>query len=70
MMLNQVKLSISISMLTGENSILQKAADAKTGSEKANEIEQIKLAVMGSYSNKNQLKKEGIWEEELLVPAV
>ncbi len=40
---------ISISMLTGDNSILQKATEAKTNTEEKSKEEQIKLEVMGSY---------------------
>ena len=40
---------ISISMLTGDNSILQKATEAKINTEEKSKEEQIKLEVMGSY---------------------
>ena len=49
---------ISISMLTGDNSILQKATDAKTNTDNANEKEQIQLAVLGSYNESTELEIE------------
>ncbi len=42
-------------MLSGDNSILQKATNAKTNTENANEKEQIQLAVLGSYDNNGKL---------------
>ena len=47
---------ISISMLSGDNGILQKATDAKTNTEKANEKEQIQIEVLGSYNESGELK--------------
>ena len=54
---------ISISMLTGQNGILNRAAEAKEKTEDAQTEEQIKLAVMSSVGtdgliNLNQLKTE------------
>ena len=54
---------ISISMLTGQNGILNRAAEAKEKTEEAQTEEQIKLAVMSSIGtdgliNLNQLKTE------------
>ena len=54
---------ISVSMLTGQNGILNKAAEAKEKTEEAQKEEQIKLAVMSSIGtdgliNLNQLKTE------------
>ena len=54
---------ISVSMLTGQNGILNKAAEAKEKTEEAQKEEQIKLAVMSSIGtdgliNLNQLKAE------------
>ncbi|HCC04600.1 MAG TPA: hypothetical protein DEP51_07135 [Clostridiales bacterium] len=43
-------------MLSGDNGILQKAADAKTNTEKANEKEQIQLEVLGSYNKSGELE--------------
>ena len=43
-------------MLSGDNSILQKATDAKTNTEKANEKEQIQIEVLGSYNESGELK--------------
>ena len=40
---------ISITMLTGDNSILSRAIEAKTQTENKNREEQIKIEVMGSY---------------------
>ena len=54
------KKGISISMLSGNNGILQKATDAKINTEKANEKEQIQLAVFGSYNNNAQLEVETV----------
>ncbi len=51
---------ISISMLSGDNSILQRATNAKTNTENANEEEQIKLAVLGSYGDNGKLEIETI----------
>ena len=51
---------ISISMLSGDNGILQKATDAKTDTEKANEKEQIQLEVLGSYETNGILKAETV----------
>lgn len=54
---------ISISMLSGDNSILQKATDAKTNTERASIIEQAKTDILGQIAgnkgediSKNQLK--------------
>ena len=54
---------ISVNMLTGQNGILNKAAEAKEKTEEAQKEEQIKLAVMSSVGtdgliNLNQLKTE------------
>ena len=54
---------ISVSMLTGQNGILNKAAEAKEKTEEAQKEEQTKLAVMSSIGtdgliNLNQLKAE------------
>ena len=54
---------ISISMLTGQNGILNRATEAKEKTEEAQKEEQIKLAVMSSIGtdgliNLNQLKAE------------
>ena len=54
---------ISVSMLTGQNGILNRAAEAKEKTEVAQKEEQIKLAVMSSIGtdgliNLNQLKAE------------
>ena len=46
---------ISISMLSGENGILQKATDAKIQTVKASEEEQIKIEVLGSYNKSGKL---------------
>ena len=40
---------VSVTMLTGDNSIIQNAAEAKTSYENASAIEQIKLAMMGAF---------------------
>ena len=47
---------ISISMLSGNNGILQKATDAKTNTEKAGEKEQIQIEVLSSYSKSGELE--------------
>ena len=47
---------ISISMLSGNNSILQRATDAKTNTEKANEKEQIQMEVLGSLNKNGKLE--------------
>ena len=41
---------ISISMLSGDNSILQKAIDAKTNSEKQGIIEQARIDILGQQT--------------------
>ena len=46
---------ISISMLSGDNSILQKATDAKINTDNANEKEQIQIVVLGSYNDNAKL---------------
>ncbi len=51
---------ISISMLSGDNSILQKATDAKTNTEKANEKEQIQMEVLGSFNKNGNLEIETV----------
>ena len=52
--------SISISMLTGQNGILNRAAEAKEKTEKTQSEEQIKVAVMSS------LKTDGLIDSEKL----
>ena len=47
---------ISISMLAGDNGILQRATDAKTNTEKANEKEQIQMEVLGSLNKNGKLE--------------
>ena len=47
---------ISISMLSGDNSILQKATDAKINTDNANEKEQIQIVVLGSYNDNAKLE--------------
>ncbi len=49
---------ISISMLSGDNSILQKTTDAKTETEKASGKEQIDIAIVGSYSRNGSIDLE------------
>ena len=51
---------VSISMLSGDNSILTKAAEAKEKTEKATEYEQIKLAVIGSFDEALRLKVDNV----------
>lgn len=53
---------ISISMLSGDNSILTKAAQAKVKTEKATEDEQIKLAINGSFDEYAKLKVDNVKE--------
>lgn len=53
---------ISISMLSGDNSILQKATDAKTNTERANVIELAKTDILGQIAEN---KGETISETEL-----
>ena len=53
---------VSISMLSGDNSILTKAAEAKENTEKAAEDEQIKLAVNGSFDEYVKLKVDNVKE--------
>lgn len=43
-------------MLSGDNGILQRATDAKTNTEKANEKEQIQIEVLGSYNKNGNLE--------------
>ena len=45
--------SISIAMLTGENGILNQAKKAKEETNQGEEIEKIKIAVMGSSIDEN-----------------
>ena len=55
---------VAISMLSGENGILRKAAEAKTKTEEKSMEEQIKLAIMGSMDgNGSKIDKEKIAEE-------
>lgn len=56
--------SVSIAMLTGENSILNQAKKAKEETNKGEEIEKIKIAVMGSSIDENGFNS-GIDEEKL-----
>ena len=51
---------VSISMLSGDNSILTKATEAKEKTEKATEDEQIKLAVNGSFDEATRLKVDNV----------
>ena len=51
---------VSISMLSGDNSILTKATEAKEKTEKATEDEQIKLAVNGSFDEAARLKVDNV----------
>ena len=51
---------ISISMLSGDNGILQKATDAKIDTEKASEKEQIQMEFLGSYETNGTLKAETV----------
>ena len=44
---------ISISMLSGDNGILQKATDAKTNTENASLIEQVKIDILGQIAENN-----------------
>ena len=44
---------ISINMLTGDNSILTKAGDAKKATDEAAALEEIQLEVLGSYNSRN-----------------
>ncbi|MBR0426620.1 MAG: hypothetical protein IJK18_00215 [Clostridia bacterium] len=53
---------ISISMLSGDNSILQKATDAKTNSEKQGIIEQTKIDILGQQTEN---KGANITKEQL-----
>ena len=53
---------ISISMLSGDNSILQKATDAKQTSERAEIVENAKMDILAKISEK---KGENITEDEL-----
>ena len=55
---------VAISMLSGENGILRKAAEAKTKTEEKSMEEQIKLAIMGAMDgNGSKIDKEKIAEE-------
>ena len=55
---------ISISMLSGDNSILSKAIEAKEKAEMTGTIEQIKIAVTSAISNgKGQLNEENLKSE-------
>ena len=56
---------IAISMLSGENGILKKAADAKTETEKQAELENIKLAITAAMTNENHKIEKAVLEEEL-----
>ena len=47
--------AVAVSMLTGDNSVLRKAADAKESTEKSSAKEQIELQVLGSYDRKAEL---------------
>ena len=53
---------ISISMLSGDNSILQKATDSKTNTERASVIEQTKTEILGQIADN---KGETITETQL-----
>ena len=46
---------ISISMLSGDNGILQRATDAKKNTETASAKEQIQIEVLGSYGTDGKL---------------
>ena len=55
---------ISISMLSGDNSILQKAGVAKEKTENAETKEQVQIAVMGAVSEeKGQLNESSLKSE-------
>ena len=51
---------VSISMLNGENGILQRANDATGASKVAEEKEQIQLEVLGSYDEIGSLALENV----------
>ena len=67
---------VAIAMLSGENGILKKSAEAKTKTEESNFLEQVKIASMASITNKdakvneealkNELGKLGIEEENIV----
>ena len=46
---------ISISMLSGDNSILSRAGEAKERTEESQREEQVKMAILGSYDNRANL---------------
>ena len=51
---------ISITMLAGDNSILQKAGEAKELTGKAQTLEAIEVAVLGSYNDRAELEVETV----------
>ena len=67
---------VAISMLSGENGILRKAAEAKTKTENESFIEQLKIAAMAAITNKdakidetvlrNELSKIGIKDDDII----
>ncbi len=67
---------VAIAMLSGENGILKKAAEAKMKTEESNFLEQVKIASMASITNKDakvneetlktELGKLGIEEENMV----
>ena len=48
---------VAIASLTGENGLLNRAADAKDATEKASGKEQIDVAVIGSYGKDGEIDK-------------
>ena len=61
---------ISIQMLTGENSILTQAGRARERMQETQKEEEVKIAVLGSYENGNdlninKLEKSGKWDGSL-----
>ena len=49
---------VGVSMITGDNSIIKNATEAKTSYENASAIEQIKLAMMGAIDLTGQYRIE------------
>ena len=56
---------VAISMLSGENGILNQAARAKEQTEEQSTLEQIKLATTAAIANENRSVDEEILEKDL-----